>query len=104
MDLVLTFFNIGKFSAFAAQIILDFVVVAREIKRQDAFFRVKDQTQFQIHPALKSVRLDFSDADATVNVRLAEPRLNFPQNFEHVGLLADDALAKARRGFNLASH
>jgi hypothetical protein len=46
----------------------------------------------------------FFDANATVNVRLAERHLNFPQSFEHIGFLAGNALAEARRRFNLARH
>jgi hypothetical protein len=39
-----------------------------------------------------------------VNVKLAERRLNFPQSFEHIGFLAGDTFAEARRRFNLAGH
>jgi hypothetical protein len=89
---------------FAAQIILHFVVIAGEIKSQNSLLRNKNQAQFQIRPALKSVRRDFSDADPAVNVRPAKPRLDFPQRFKHIGFLARDALAKAGRRFNLARH
>jgi hypothetical protein len=97
-------FKHRKNLALAAQIILHLVVVAGEIEGQNSFFSRENEPQFQIRPAFESVRRDFPDAYAAVNMRLAERRLNFSQSFEHIGFLAGDALAEARRRFNLARH
>jgi hypothetical protein len=95
-------FEHRKISAFAAQIVLYRVVITCEIEEQNSFVRLENQPQFQIRPALENVRRDFPDADAAVNMRLAERRLNFPQSVEHIGFLAGDALAEARCCLNLA--
>ena len=97
-------FEYWKISAFAAQIILHLIVIASKIKMQNSFFRLENQAQFQIRPALESVRRNFADAQAAVNVRLAKHRLNFPQRLQYIGFLSGDALAEAGRCFNLASH
>jgi hypothetical protein len=69
--------SIGKILAFAAQIILHLIVIAGEIKKQQPLASNEYEPHFQIRPALESVRRNFADAQAAVNVRLAKRRLNF---------------------------
>jgi len=84
----------GRFSAFAAKVILNPVVIAREIKRQRAAFGDENQPRFQIRAALKNTRRKFADADAGVMMRLPEPRLHFQQGRQRVGFHPRYALAE----------
>lgn len=94
----------NKPSSFAAQIVLHLIVIACKIKSQHAFFRDEYQARFQIRAALESVWRKFADARAGMKMRLAETRLHLQHGCQRVVFHARNALAEARRGFNLASH
>jgi len=79
-------------------------MVAREVESEDALLGDENQPRFQIRPAFKNVRRDFSDAESGVNVWPSKTRLHFLHGRQSVGFLARDAPAEARRGFNRARH